>query len=110
MIKGISIIYIHKNQEGLDAFNRPIYTEKEEVIENVLIAPTTTNDIVTSQDLTGKKAVYTLAIPKGDEHKWENAKVRFFGEEWQVVGMPLEGIEENLPLSWNKKVTVVRYE
>ena len=65
---------------------------------------------VTSQDLYGKKAVYTLAIPKGDTHDWIDARVRFFNQEWQAFGFPLEGMEANIPLNWNKKVMVERYE
>ena len=44
--------------------------------------------------LTGKKAVYTLAIPKGDTNIWEDQEVIFFNERWRVFGIPLQGIEE----------------
>ena len=109
MIKGITVVLISKVQKGTDAFNRPTYEYVEEEVENVLVAPTTADDIATSQDLTGKKAVYTLAIPKGDSHNWEDVTVRFFGKEWRTFGYPLEGIEANIPLDWNKKVMVERY-
>ena len=109
-IKGITVILCEQTQTGTDAFNRPIYTETEIEVENVLVAPSSTDDIVTSQDLAGKKAVYTLAIPKDDVHEWENKKIIFFGKTWQSFGFTIEGIEENIPLSWNKKVMVERYE
>ena len=60
-------------------------------------------------NLTGKKAVYTLAIPKGDTHDWEDKEVKFFGKRWRTFGIPLEGIEQLIPLDWNKKVMVERY-
>ena len=94
----------------LDPFNRPIEQEIRTDVENVLISPASSDDIVTSTDLTGRKAVYTLAIPKGDTHEWENAIVEFWGERWKVFGIPTQGIEANIPLDWNKKVTVERYE
>lgn len=109
VIKGITVLLYEKTKTGENAFNQPIYTETEIMIENVLVAPSSTNDIVTSQDLVGKKAVYTLAIPKGDTHEWENNKVKFFNKEWRVLGFTIEGIEENIPLNWNKKVMVERY-
>ena len=109
LMKGIKIVLISKVQVGTDGFNRPVYEETEEEVENVLIAPAASDDIVTSQDLYGKKAVYTLAIPKGDNHNWEDTTVIFFGQKWHTFGYPLEGIEGNLPLSWNKKVMVERY-
>lgn len=108
-IKGIPVVIINKVQIGTDPFGAPIYEKTEEVVENVLVAPSTTDDIVTTQDLTGKKAVYTLAIPKGDTHNWEDTIVKFFGKEWRTFGYPLEGIEENIPLLWNKKVMVEIY-
>nr|DAG69097.1 MAG TPA: Minor capsid protein [Caudoviricetes sp.] len=110
MIKGITVILCEQTQTGIDAFNRPIYTETEVEVENVLVAPSSTDDITTSIDLAGKKAVYTLAIPKGDEHEWENKKIKFFGHTWKSFGFTIQGIEENIPLSWNKKVMVERYE
>ena len=109
MIKGIPIIIKNKVQIGVDSFDRPIYEYSEEIVENVLVSPTTTDDIVSTQDLTGKKAVYTLAIPKGDNHDWEDCIVCFFGQEWHTFGYPTEGIAANIPLEWNKKVMVEKY-
>ena len=60
-------------------------------------------------NLHGKRAVYTLAIPKGDSNTWEDTTVEFWGSKWKTIGIPLEGIEENIPLNWNKKVLVERY-
>lgn len=108
-IKGTTVILVTKEKVGVDAFNAPIYSTSEIEVENVLIAPASSDDITTSQDLYGKKAVYTLGIPKGDTHNWEDVTVKFFGKEWRSFGIPLEGIEELIPLSWNKKVMVERY-
>jgi hypothetical protein len=108
-IKGITVTLVMEKQVGTDAFNAPIYETSEVEVNNVLVAPASSDDIVTTQDLEGKKAVYTLAIPKGDVHDWEDAVVKFFGQEWKTLGIPLEGIEENIPLDWNKKVMVERY-
>lgn len=109
MIKGITVILLEKKEVGKDPYNQPIYEETEVEVKNVLVSPSTSDDIVTSTDLVGKKAIYTLAIPKGDTHEWENAKIKFFGHTWKSFGFTLEGIEENVPLRWNKKVMVERY-
>lgn len=109
MIKGMTITLINEIPDGTDPFKHPLYKEEEEKVENVLVAPASSDDIVTSQDLFGKKAVYTLGIPKGDTHNWEDRRVKFFGAEWHTFGFPLEGIEENIPLEWNKKWMVERY-
>lgn len=110
MLKGIIVTLINKQQTGTDPFDNPIYGEVEIAVENVLVSPTSSDDIVNAKDLTGRTAVYTLAIPKGDTNTWESQEVRFFGERWRVFGIPLQGIDELIPLDWNKKVMVERYE
>lgn len=109
-IKGITVTLINKVQTGTDPFKKPIYEDKPIEVENVLVSPTSTDDVVNQLDLTGKRAVYTLGIPKGDENNWEDVEVQFFNERWKTFGIPLEGIEDMMPLDWNKKVMVERYE
>ncbi len=109
-MKGITIQLQVKTETGRDDFNAPIYSEEWVDVENVLVAPVSTTDAIELLNLTGKKAEYQLGIPKGDMHTWEDCKVRFFGKTWQSIGFPEEGIESLIPLSWNKKVTVERYE
>lgn len=109
-IKGIAVTLINKIETSKDPFGKPIYEDTEILVDNVLVSPTLSDDIVNQLNITGKKAVYTLAIPKGDNHIWEDQEVRFFGERWRVFGIPLQGIDHLIPLDWNKKVTVERYE
>lgn len=109
IIKGITVILVDQKQVGKDEFNHPTYEEMEIEVENVLVAPSSTDDITTSTDLFGKKAIYTLAIPKWDNHDWEDKKIIFFDQVWHSFGFVIQGIEENIPLEWNKKVMVERY-
>ena len=110
LIKGITVTLFEKTETGKDGFNHSTYDIKPIQVNNVLVAPTSTSDIPSSTKTDRRKATYQLAIPKGDNHNWDNAVVEFFGHEWHTVGLPIEGIEENIPLDWNKKVTVERYE
>ena len=109
-IKGIPVTLVDKVETGEDDFGHPIFEDKEIVIENVLVAPTSTQDVLNKLSITGKKAVYTIAIPKGDTNTWENREVKFFGRKWRTIGMPEEGIESMIPLQWNRKVMVEAYE
>lgn len=111
-MKGIAVTLYERTAGQPDAFNRPTYTETAKTVYNVLVSPATQGgeEVIDALDLTGRKAVYTLAIPKGDTNTWEGNRVEFFGESWQVIGMPTEGIEDLIPLSWNKKVQVERIE
>lgn len=110
MIKGIPIILLEETQTGTDSLNFPIYSETETTVENVLVAPASSQETLDSINLYGKKAVYTLGIPKGDEHDWRDVKVKFFGKTWKTFGEPLQGIESMIPLDWNMKVQVELYE
>lgn len=109
-LKGITVTLYAKTQTGTDGFGDPVYTETEISVDDVLVYPSTSTEILEMVNLYGKKAVYTLAIPKGDANDWEDRRVSFFGEDWRTFGIPTEGIEDNIPLRWNKKVTVERYE
>lgn len=109
-IHGIQITLIDKQVVSVDPFGTPVVKDVEILVDNVLVSPTTTDDVTNQLSLTGKKAVYTLAIPKGDLHDWENKEVIFFGQKWRTVGLATEGIESMIPLEWNKKVMVERYE
>ena len=73
-----------------------LYTDGfAENIDNVLVGEPSSD---------GKS--YTLAIPKGDNHEWTNKIVEFFGRKFRTVGLPEQGIEENIPLLWHKKIRV----
>lgn len=110
ILKGITVTLYTKTQTGKDAFNRPVYTEQAIQVNNVLVAPASTSETLDTVNLTGKKAVYTLGIPKGDNHDWKDKKVEFFGETFKTFGEPLKGIDDMIPLEWNTKIQVERYE
>lgn len=110
MIKGITVTLINKREVGRDPFDKPIVEDVPIEVENVLVNPTSSDDIVNQLNIDGKKAVYTLAIPKDDTNNWEDAEVVFFDKRWRTFGIPTEGIDHLIPLSWNKKVMVERYD
>lgn len=105
------MVLITKTGTGKDAFNRPITTETRTTVENVLVSPVSQTDVAVVNELAmnGKKALYQLAIPKGDTNSWEDAEVEFFGERWKTVGYSTIGMEDLIPLEWNRKVLVERY-
>lgn len=109
-IHGIPVELINKNATSIDPFGREIVEDVIIVVENVLVGEPSTDDINNSLDLYGKKLAYTLAIPKGDTNDWEDAEVIFFGQRFRTFGNVTQGIEQNIPLAWNKKVKVERYE
>lgn len=110
-MKGITVTLYTQTQTGTDALNHPEYTETPVFVSNVLVSPIGSTEQLETYSLTGRKAVYQLGIPKGDTNDWKAGyKVSFFNENWRIIGIPTEGIEDLIPLSWNKKVQVERYE
>lgn len=109
MIKGITVTLYEKKKTGEDPFGNPTYEEYPVEVENVLVAPASTSEVLDTLNLTGRRAVYNIAIPKGDDHIWDGNRVEFFGVMWKVISFPQHGIEENIPLEWNDKWMVERY-
>lgn len=80
-----------------------------QTISNVLAGQPTSNTANKLEDTTVLQGL-TLGIPKGDTNDWDSRIVEFFGQRWRTVGMPLQGIEENIPLFWHKQVNVQRLD
>lgn len=99
-----------KQKTGTDPFGAPCFETHLEAVEDVIVSPASSENVATTEQLTGRKAVYVLGIPKDDKHQWEETWVEFFGRRWRTIGIPVEGINALIPLRWNKKVTVERYE
>lgn len=110
MIHGTTVILQVKTQNGSDPFGAPIYTETPVNVENVLVGSPSAEERTEELNLTGRKIEYVLGIPKGDSHDWENVTVEFFGKKFRTFGIPEEGIEENIPMAWHKKVKCERFE
>lgn len=105
-IRGITVDLVKKTWGREDPFGAPVYRESTVEVSNVLVAPASSDDIVNSLNLYGKRAVYILGIPKGDDNEWEDTEVEFFGQTFRTFGKVTQGIEEMMPLAWNKKIRV----
>ena len=110
MIVGETVKLYEKTQTGTDEYGESIYSESPIEVNDVLIQPTTSEQNVNNMSLYGKMAAYTLSIPKGDEHSWEDTTVEFYGRRWRTFGIPIQYTDVNTPLRWNKEVKVERYE
>lgn len=110
LIHGIPVKLYEKTLAYTDAFNRPVYTESPKTVENVLIEPLSETEILDIQNLTGRRAVYRLCLPKGDDNDWTDRIVEFYGLKWRTIGDVQEWIEDMVPLEWNRKVRVERID
>ena len=116
-IRGITVTLYETTQTSVDPFGAPVETEKAETVDNVLVGYPESEEITSAINLYGKRIQYTLGIPKGDTHKWENKKISFvdaYGttHTCKTFGATMTGIEANIPSSipWHKKVYCESYE
>ena len=109
-MRGITVTLYSEKENGTNSFGEPEYKETAITVDNVLVAPSSSEEVLSANDLYGKKAVYTLAIPKGDTNDWQDKKVSFFGKDWKTFGIPTKGIDHLVPTAWNTKVMVMRCE
>lgn len=109
-LHGITVKLYNKTKTGTDDFGRPIYSETAVNVDNVLVGSPTSQEIVDTLNMTGKRLVYVLGIPKGDTHAWTDRTIEFFGEKFRAIGPPLKAIEDLVPLDWGQNVQVERFE
>ena len=110
MLKGITI-QLFVRGEITDPFGAPEIADGQWIdVDNVLYGEPSTDDVTNTLNLYGKRVAYVLAIPKGDTHKWTDTLVRLPDGVYRTIGFPTHGIDELMPLVWNMKVKVERYE
>lgn len=110
IIKGIPITLYEQIETRPDEFNRPTHAEVPVTVYNVLVGRPSEQEVLDTLNLTGRKVVYVLGIPKGDTHNWENKTVEFWGQKFRTIGMPVTGIQNLIPMDWGQNVRVERYE
>lgn len=108
-IHGIPVILYEKQKVGVDNFGIPIYEDTPVVVDNVLVGQPSAQEITDTLNLTGKQVVYVLGIPKGDTHTWTDRKIEFFGEKFRAIAVPIQGVDDMVPLSWNQQIRVERF-
>ena len=106
-MRGVTVKLKVKTETGTDSLGMPIYSESWAEVEDVLIGEPSSTDIENNLTLYGRKTAYTLAIPKADDHYWEDTEVEL-PAPWNItmatLGRSTIGIEANVPTRWNRKV------
>ncbi len=107
-LKGMTVTLHTEIEDGRDELNRPRYRTVPIYVDNVLVGSPSEQEITDVLNLTGRKVVYVLAVPKGDTNDWTDKTVEFFGETFRTIGAPSQGMDSLIPLEWNKKVRCER--
>lgn len=113
MLKGIDVTLYETELTGLDAFGNQIFAETPVTVKNVLIGEPSTDDITSSTQMYGKEIRYMLGVPKGDTHEWTDKRVewtdRYGTHTVKTFGVPITGVEANIPGPWHMKVRCEAY-
>lgn len=110
---GITVTLEVNTLTGYNALGEPVYESSPVNVSDVLVGEPSTDDITNMMTMYGKRIAYTMAIPKGDDHVWEDTYVTLpapFQGRYHTIGIPTAGIDANIPLRWNKKVHIERIE
>lgn len=108
-MKGTTVQLSVKTITDYDPFGAPIYSEELVNVADVLVGSPTSDDVINTLQLYGKKIAYVLGIPKGDTHDWTDTEVIIWGERYKTIGYPTTGEQANIPLRWGQNVKVERY-
>ena len=110
MFKTTDVTLFERHKIGVDELGADVFYEKPTRVSGVLITPVAADAVVSDLQIYGRHAAYELCIPKGDTHNWDGCRVQFYDHLWRVYTPPITWIEGNVPLLWNTKVRVERYE
>ena len=108
-MKGTTVQLAVDTVTGYDPFGNPITEEEFVDVPDVLVGQPTSDDIVTTTQLYGKRIEYMLGIPKGDTHDWLDKKVIIWGQTYKTFGYPITGEQANIPLRWGQNIKVEKY-
>ena len=108
LLEGETVVVIHRAEVGRGAGNTPIYTEVEEAVDDVLVSPASTSDVIESNRPDGTELVYRLDFPKTWTRSLRGCRVRVRGEEFHVAGDPRPFLGSLTPGRWNRPVNVER--
>ena len=108
-MKGTTVQLVVNTTTSYDPFGAPIEQETLVDIADVLVGQPSESEVTGVMERYGKRVVYTLGIPKGDDHNWFDTYVYIWGGKYRTIGYPITGEQANIPLRWGKNVMVERY-
>lgn len=98
MLSGERVTVVHRELAGTDGYRAPVYREREEAVDGVLVAPGAQADLGADRP-EGVQVRYTLYFPRTFEGSLEGAAVEVRGERLEVIGHPDR--YEPCPTDWN---------
>ncbi|MBQ9002192.1 MAG: hypothetical protein IJ087_10095 [Eggerthellaceae bacterium] len=108
MISGMSVSVLRRVMSGRDEMGEPVFATSTETVGNVLVAPSSTDEMDETNRAFGVTCELTLHFPKSYTASLEGCAVEVRGVEYRVLGDPQPYMPENTPTPWNRSVKVAR--
>ncbi len=99
MLTGETVI-VRTPSIGYDEHTEEVITWTEEHIQNVLVAPASTEDLEGIQRAYGVKLAFTLGFPKTFSHSLRGCEIIVRGITCRVIGDPQPNAIKNCPTAW----------
>lgn len=108
MIHGETVTVRYPAVVGKDDLNEDVVEWKDEVVDNVLVAPTVGQDLIAALRPDGTRSVMTLYFPKGYTRRLRGCMVvvRDYDKPFEVVGDPHPYDDRMTPGQWDQPVQV----
>lgn len=108
MISGMEVEVVRRTMTGRDEMGEPIFSESHEPVGNVLVTPSSTDEMDETNRAFGISCELTLHFPKDYTASLEGCSVIVYGDEYRVLGDPQPYMPENTPTPWNREAKVAR--
>lgn len=95
---------------GYDEHMEEVVTWDETDVENVVVTPGATSDVLDSTRPDGTRVAFTLGFPKSFTAPLRGCRVTVRGIECAVVGDPQPYTAANVPGAWNYTAEVERVD
>ena len=95
---------------GYDEHMEEVVTWDETTVQNVVVTPGATSDVLDSTRPDGTRVAFTLGFPKSFTALLRCCRVIVRGIECAVVGDPQPYTPDNVPGAWNYTCEVARVD
>lgn len=95
---------------GYDEHMEEVVTWDETAVQNVVVTPGATSDVLDSTRPDGTRVAFTLGFPKSFTAPLRGCRVTMRGVECAVIGDPQPYTPENVPGAWNYTAEVERVD
>ena len=95
---------------GYDEHMEEVVTWQESTVQNVVVTPGATSDVLDSTRPDGTRVAFTLGFPKTFTAPLRGCRVLVRGIECDVIGDPQPYTPDNVPGAWNHTAEVARVD